>query len=334
MADKQLKDLLRKFLDGTITEEEEARLDQWYATLGDDDGTGISEDEKRAIGQRLWMELESKIGNEKSRSRRLWPTLAAAATFTGLALWAVLTYPELSRPDPEHFSNIQEETTVVNKGTTARTFTLVDGSRVTLDPGSTLGYGPGFNVNGRRVRLQGEAFFEVAHNPEQPFCVVTDEVVTKVLGTSFTVRAIPGDRQVTVAVKTGRVSVYTRENVTASLPAEPEVILTPNQEAVYSRDHKQVEHKLVAQPEVIVPQEEIPKVFRFESAPVSEVFAAIETLYGVDIVYEEETLAGCSITTTVAEEEFYDRMDVICKIIGATYSEHEARIVVTGPGCQ
>ena len=85
-----------------------------------------------------------------------------------------------------------------------RSFSLSDGSSVHLGPDSAIAVD--FDGEARRVRLvQGEAFFEVAPDPESPFRVAAGEVITTVLGTAFNVRL--GDRAAGVAVRHGRVGV-------------------------------------------------------------------------------------------------------------------------------
>jgi transmembrane sensor len=93
--------------------------------------------------------------------------------------------------------------------------TLPDGSHVTIASGSRISYAHTFGSadtakNGamRDVYLLGEAFFEVTRNPHRPFRVFANEIVTKVLGTSFTVRSFEKDTTIQVTVRTGKVSVY------------------------------------------------------------------------------------------------------------------------------
>jgi len=84
---------------------------------------------------------------------------------------------------------------------------LPDGTLVTLNAGSMLSYPKQFEDTLREVRLIGEAFFDVTRNEKAPFIIHTGEVTTKVLGTSFNVRAYPENREVQVAVVEGKVKV-------------------------------------------------------------------------------------------------------------------------------
>ena len=56
--------------------------------------------------------------------------------------------------------------------------------------------------------MKGKAFFDIARDTSQPFVVYANETITKVLGTSFTIKAFEGEKDVEVSVKTGKVAVY------------------------------------------------------------------------------------------------------------------------------
>ncbi|MFA4867021.1 MAG: FecR domain-containing protein [Pedobacter sp.] len=89
---------------------------------------------------------------------------------------------------------------------------LADGSRVWLNSGSRLVYPNTFKGSKREVYLQGEAFFEVFHNKEQPFHVYVKDVDVKVLGTSFNVRAYPDEKNLKTTLLTGSVELSAENN--------------------------------------------------------------------------------------------------------------------------
>lgn len=82
---------------------------------------------------------------------------------------------------------------------------LEDGTIVTLNQNSQLDYPESFDGKTRVVKLTGEAYFKVAHNPAQPFVIETQESRVQVLGTSFNLRAYPGESFTEVEVETGKV---------------------------------------------------------------------------------------------------------------------------------
>ena len=114
---------------------------------------------------------------------------------------------------------------------------------------------------------------------------------------------------------------------------DKEVILTPNQKMVYYRNIEKVSKGLVENPEIILPNSNLFRM-RFENAEVSQIFDVLAENYGVDIRYDEELLNDCRLTTSMSDEGFYERIEVICKAIGATYSVEDAVISIQSNGCE
>jgi transmembrane sensor len=90
-----------------------------------------------------------------------------------------------------------------------RTDTLPDGTVVTLNRGSSLTFAGGSVKKGLTVRLQGEGFFSVTHDPARAFVVQLGAVAIKVLGTSFELNG-NGNDSVELIVETGAVRVADR----------------------------------------------------------------------------------------------------------------------------
>lgn len=107
--------------------------------------------------------------------------------------------------------------------------TLTDGTKVWLNAESRLVYPAGFITKSREVSLQGEGFFEVAHDDNSPFIVQTDLINVTVLGTKFNVKAYPMET-VFVTLEAGKVEVASNEN-------DQRVTLEPNDQASYSREN-------------------------------------------------------------------------------------------------
>lgn len=213
-------------------------------------------------------------------------------------------------------------------------FRLPDSTMVMLHPGSRLSYVVNFGEHDRKVILSGKAGFDVIRNPDLPFLVLTNAITTKVLGTVFEVDAFDEGQVVRVKVKSGKVSVFKNkdvsEEITETMPAKG-VLLTSNQEVVYTRTSDKFDKKLVSSPEMIL--RESPATFQYEESPVAEVFAEIENAYGVNIIYDAETLKDCQLTSSLADEGLTEKLDIICKSIGLQYEIIETSIVITGKGC-
>jgi len=106
---------------------------------------------------------------------------------------------------------------------------LADGSVVTLNYGSSLDYPAEFDADKREVTLQGEGFFEVTPNPQKPFVIHAGKANIRVLGTSFNVNANSQNEEVSVVVKTGKVSVWAADNV-----APEDIVLLSGEKGVLS----------------------------------------------------------------------------------------------------
>ena len=218
--------------------------------------------------------------------------------------------------------------------------TLPDSSTAVLAKGSKLYYSPHSTPGSRReVYLEGEAFFEIKKDPSRPFYVYTGNIVTKVLGTSFRIRAWSSDLRTTVAVRTGKVSVYREEDFNARISGGNEsggIVLTPNQEIVYDRQDHRLSKTLSDNPQRLVDAgsraEDTSMVFKGTS--VSRVFHRLEDVYGIPILFDQEAVSSCTFFATLGNESFYEKLNMLCKAINATYEVIDGNIVVTAPGCK
>lgn len=84
---------------------------------------------------------------------------------------------------------------------------LSDGSIVTLNAASTIQVAADFGVKQRDVVLQGEAFFQISKDKTRPFIIKTGKICTRVVGTSFNIKAYGDENTVSVAVATGKVQI-------------------------------------------------------------------------------------------------------------------------------
>ncbi len=339
MKQQDFKQLLERFSNGESSKEEEEFVLAWYENVHDNDQFGQDEERLKSIEVKMWRNI--KPVEFKQQLSRFSPAKVAAAVailllsmagvFFGTSLFKSSGLLALSSPDDENEQSI----TITNSNQTPFTLKLDDGSEVTLQPSSEIRYPRTFG-NQREVYLSGEAFFKVMRDTLHPFLVYSNEVVTRVLGTSFTVKAYKDEREITVSVKSGKVSVYTlaeKGKQTAESNELHGLILIPNQQAIYQRDGQYVEKTLVEKPEIILPK---PTLFemQYDGAPVVKIFEVLEENYGVDFVFDEKLLSECALTTSFTDEGLYERIEVICRAIGAEYEIDNAAIVIKSNGCK
>ena len=222
-----------------------------------------------------------------------------------------------------------------NDSQQTRTVALEDGTQVQLSPGSSIHYGETFNRTDRRVVLEGEAFFDVARNPEKPFLVIANGLVTRVLGTSFTVSS--NEREVSVSVKTGRVEVISQENYERLKDTDKRqsatMVLKPNQMAVFSKKEASLTRALVAEPLIVNPSAR-PATLSFDNTPAAEVFDRLADAYNIEIIYDPDTFSQCRLTVSLEDDQLFEKLDVICKTFNAEYRLSDAKILIEGKGCK
>lgn len=272
-----------------------------------------------------------------------WRFQVAAAVLLGIiSLGWWLTANNRTAPAPFSYTELIDRAEVpltefVNTATRPQTLLLPDGTTVLLQPGSKLSYQADFSGPEREVYLSGEGFFDVVRNPQRPFFVFAEQVVTQVLGTSFSVKANPGDDQIQVRVKTGRVSVYANSGNTTATATEAtkrisEIVLTPNQKVVFQARENQFARSLVETPELLSRADEKP-TFTFKGTPIKQVFETLEKAYGIDLIFDEEIMQNCYLTGTFTDETLYEKLDLITRTLNASYRQVDGQILILSQGC-
>lgn len=114
------------------------------------------------------------------------------------------------------------------------------------------------------------------------------------------------------------------------------IIVTPNQQAVFNPESKVLQATLVQNPVTLSQGEETeqPKSKEvFDEEPISNILQKIEKIYGVEIQYDDAVLRNCRITTAFLNEGLYERLDILSKAIGGTYSVDGTQIKFQSKGC-
>ena len=211
MKNRPSEELLHKTLENRATAAEAASVAEWLATdsgqawasryIGRDfdrqESCGDYEREEVA-SERIFARIKTAL--TRSRRRRILFRVAAVVIPVALVLGVAL---RLDRQVGGIFSDAEYGEFVVDRG--RRTQCLFqDGTVAHLNSESKIHYPVKFGLFERRIRLEGEAYFEVTHNPRRPFVVEFEGGEIQVLGTSFNVKAYRDDDivAVTLALRT------------------------------------------------------------------------------------------------------------------------------------
>ncbi len=156
---------------------------------------------------------------------------------------------------------------------------LPDGTSVQLNSGATMYYPAMFKGKEREVRLEGEAFFEVAHDSKKPFIVKTFASDIKVLGTKFNVNADRNAGEFSVTLAEGSVQV-------SSLADPGRIIVMKPDEKVYMADGKLMVKRTKVKDEIRWKD----GIIDIDGLDFEELIDKLEMAFGVDIVIDRDTL--------------------------------------------
>lgn len=171
---------------------------------------------------------------------------------------------------------------------------LSDGTVVWLNAGTRLKYPERFikSSDERTVILEGEAFFEVAHNKEKPFTVNTNGVNVKVLGTKFNVSAYNGDPYINTTLLEGSL------NIVDDMDTSNSIIIKPNYQASFQKENMHLLSKEVKTSDYTA---WIHKKIVFDDILFEELSNKLERAYNVEFINENEE---------IKEERFSGQFDV------------------------
>ena len=229
MEKEYYKNLAEKYFAGDITEAEISELAGWIRNnvqLSDwweEEFEKSDTDTPLALRDKMFARIKAEVLKEQPAMKRtldktLVPAWAKWAAMICIPICiAFFTYNILSISNAD--KNRSPFMVKANKGDKA-TVVLPDGTDVILNSASQLSYLSDFGRNERRVHLEGEGYFKVAHDARRTFIVQVGELEVKVMGTVFNVCAYSNDQDVTVVLLEGKVGVYTPSTSATVSPGE------------------------------------------------------------------------------------------------------------------
>jgi ferric-dicitrate binding protein FerR (iron transport regulator) len=239
--------------------------------------------------------------------------VAAAITVLIGAIWLVVAWSQKTASP-----------VTLTAGNSKEVFFLPDSSRVTLNQFSTLTFQPGLDGDERKVKLEGEGFFEVKRNDQKPFVVLTSNSRTEVLGTSFTVRSDEGGIT-EVQVVTGKVAFSTLgQKRTGS-----RVILTPGFRAVAGKEDSVVKTRIEDQNFRAWQTERL----EFDNTPLDQVVTSLGDYFGVTIKVENKKLLHCRFTGSFEQPKLKEVLEVLAESMQVRYNYEGKHYTLSGRGC-
>lgn len=318
----QIYIIIAKVLQGEASPEEQRELDVWLSA--DTANRGAFEEMKAKWGETdvlleapqfdatlAWEKVSARMqpaitetAPKKSRTIAFPSWLRYSSAIAAMLVIAVLVW------NPFGNDMVRVAAADANKR-----IELPDHSVITLRKGSSFSYPEKFSDGERKVALEGEAFFEVARNEQQPFIIDAKSVSVKVLGTTFNVHC--NENSADVAVATGRVQVASRAD------AGRTVILTRGSKVHYE------DGRFIQKPNEGYESSWKEDTLSFNGIPFSQVIAAIVAVKDTAIAFDNAVTPQQrqqAITVSFRNESLEEMLAELCLIAhcrwektGATY---------------
>lgn len=308
MTDRH-EDLLVKYFTDRTTETEIAEI----VSLLDSDfefAVCFREMEEAYISACIPAFEETKDENFQNIERRirrhsisipLWKYFSAAAGVAALVLLFTSLYFGHEVKDAESLIAQSDLMTVTARTGTGTEAILPDGTRVSLNAGSSLSFNRYFGHDSREVTLEGEGYFEVTSDSGRPFRVHAGESCVTVKGTTFNVRNYADESEITVSLFEGSVVLNTDCH---------EVSLKPGKCGVVSREGGAI---VVEDADPNASAWMIGKIV-FSDKSIPEILPYIERNYDVCFVYADDLFADerftGSISFSLSIDEILSYIDV------------------------
>nr|WP_295928779.1 FecR family protein [uncultured Dyadobacter sp.] len=328
-----IRNLLYKYLADQCTEQEQDELlahlqtpvGKWVfdEVINSEAGKifGLPQEIEPAISDRILGRLQQSI-DESDATEKVVP-LFRKANFWRIA--AVLTgFLMIFGIGFYHFKGTRPQTVSTGKGQ-MQTIMLPDGSRVILNASSSISYEKQWNGKAtREVTLEGEAFFDVAHNPSQPFFVKTGRMEIRVLGTAFNVKSWNAQRIFETTLVRGKVTIKDHQ-----APENKETVLQPNEQAVLSPQSAKLETATIT-----VHEDSYWHKGRliFEDEPVEVIARELEKWYHVKISVEEDS-KDCRFNFNVDRETLPEVLKLLEAVTGAVPLIDGKNVSIKGKLC-
>ncbi|SFF23192.1 FecR family protein [Thermoflexibacter ruber] len=199
---------------------------------------------------------------------------------------------------------------------------LADGTQVFVNRESKITYPKEFSGKKRRVKLEGEAFFQVQSDKEKPFVVETQSTEIQVVGTAFNVKSTFALQRTEVVVQEGKVLVRSGKD---SLYLNAGEQVTVEKDKIQRKESIQDKNFLAYKTRLLV----------FEKTSLNEVIAKINALYATEIILKNKALGNCPITVTFDDASIEEIIDIITQTHqGLRVSKEGKRFVFEGERCE
>jgi transmembrane sensor len=318
------KTLVIKFLSGEISDSEMDVLKVWLEKdsgnrrIFDEENelwheTGIKTKLDHFITDKAWSDISKHLGigiirnnHVVTLNKKNFRLLIAAASVAcvvaigGLTLW-------LTEKKSNKQITVASTTVTTSEGEKAHIY-LADSTYIVMNSGSKIEYTTDYNIRERKVKLSGEAFFNVRTNTEKPFVVLLGKVSVSATGTRFNVLSYDNDDRIETTLEEGKIQV--------AIAGQETIDLRTGQQAVFFTKTNKVIVRDVSTETYISWKE---NKLRFNDTPFEEVLRKISRRYNVTFEIRNTDLLELKYTATFIDESIEDVMQMLKTVSPITY---------------
>lgn len=321
--DNRIKNLFERYQSGQANDQERKIVETWFADLEKEQSPELSESERNALFAPMDRAIDIML--LKPRRHFIYNRYLQVAAVLLIVLGAVLF--KYQHSGTKKASAVTYTLITAPRGAKKRVL-LADGSSVFLNSGSMIRIPSDFNVKSRQVSLSGEAYFEVEHNAAKPFTINSGKLLITDLGTAFDVKAYPEDKEIHVAVESGKVQIgKNKPNGQFELFA---AAVTRNQQLVYNEQGNSHAISQVKTADVIAWQH---NRLSFDNASFEEIVPMLERWYNVSVKLNGHS--ACRRYTVSFNNEPVDHvLNVMTRLAGITYSIKDKVVLINLKNCK
>jgi transmembrane sensor len=343
---EEAQEFLRKYCLGKCTKKELEVIDHWYHSFENDkvdmdlSNADILNNIRKQMHEKILFKIiRAEENNNQNQEKPITKMIffnfqnlkrIAAVLLIGIGVTFFFSKENnIVNTIPINEKVLVEE--IVPKEIFPSTIYLSDGSVVWLKEGSRLEYPKSFTGATREVTLIGEAFFDVAKVREKPFIIHSTHFTTRVLGTSFNIKAYESDESQEVAVVTGKVIVSVKKSTTGKVE---EVVLKPSQKAIYHKKNNSLVESLSDAEEFATYSPVAKAKLAFNETSLDDIITVLNAAHDAKIVVAKENMKDCIITADLTNETLETSIAILSKAINAEYTITEKNIILNGNGCR
>lgn len=317
-----MDEIIAKRLTGEISEAENAWLEQWLAQsavnrryfeqmqgLWQRSGSGQYTLSRPIDVEAALAKTKANIRAQKTAKstpmRAWWLAAAAAVVLLLSAVW---------------FLNQPAQTIIMAAAEQPLRDTLSDGSMIALNEHASVS--ATFDRKTRRVKMQGEVYFDVAPNAEKPFVIDVRQVEVTVIGTRFNVDNYSDSNKIIVSVESGKVKVKSGNET---------VFLTMGEQASIDCQSGIITRSVLPSGGNV--KGWLDRRFVFDDVPLAEVLPIISNAYGVSIELQNPKLGACRLHTRFNDEPIERVLELIAETFSLQIENRNGRFYLNGAGC-